>query len=269
MSLIEYIWRSSYQIVGWEKDRNTQDFPTIFGSGFILKYDDNFVFVTADHVIHPEDHEAGERMGDNYTFALVRNKNKELTTMFIPISSFYVEDEYNLEKYIKGEEELGVAVIPYLPDLAISIIQDEKILEKLYTHELQIENEILVKENLQKLYLTLESITKPSCDKHYIVAGVVQNHKNGIRWDRTNSIYDKLTYDSMESGLYKFRYEKIINITEWEGLSGSPFFDDDGGLVGMIIRVVHNDNLLWVLPMCNILESIKRFIQVEKLNISN
>ncbi len=57
----------------------------------------------------------------------------------------------------------------------------------------------------------------------------------------------------------------IIDKSKWEGLSGSPFFDTKGGLVGMIIRVLHGGNLLWVLPMNEILKKAKLFIDVDNL----
>ena len=264
-SLIEYVWRNSYQIVGWGKDESTQNFPIIFGGGFVLRYNDEYVFITADHVIHLDDYEEGERMGDKCKFALVCNCNEGLTTMLLPISGFYSEDEYNFNKYINGEEELEVTLIPNLRDVAISILRSKKVMEKLYTCELQREDEILVRKGLQKLYLTLESITEPSSEKCYVVAGVVQNSSKGIKWEKLNAIYDNLKYAGKEMGLYKFRCEDKINITEWEGLSGSPLFDESKKVVGMILRAVPDDNLVWVLPMSNILEVIRHSVQIEKL----
>ena len=86
MPLLEYIWRNDYQIVVWEEGKRDSSFPTIFGNGFILQYEGEYVFVTADHVIHKLDYEVGERTGKEYEYSLINNiAGKGLTTLFTDI----------------------------------------------------------------------------------------------------------------------------------------------------------------------------------------
>lgn len=270
INVIEYIWRNCYQIVGWDKKINKDNFPTIFGSGFFIEYKNNLVFVTADHVLHPDDYDNSEnveRSQNEYSYAIVNNINKEnsLETVLTPIGGFYNCDEFNFKKYIVGEEDLDVASIPKFMDLSISIVDPKKFKQPFLTHKLIVDEDIVVNEGLEKLCIKGDAIVLPTKDNLYVVAGVLQNEPKGVRWGRVNVIYCDLKYEGEEFGLYKFCYNGIIDKSKWEGLSGSPFFDTKGGLVGMIIRVLHGGNLLWVLPMNEILKKAKLFIDVDNL----
>lgn len=164
ISIIEYIWRNCYQLVVWEQEHKQDDFPSIFGCGFILKNENDYVFITADHVIHNKDYEAGERTPQEYQYAIVNNIcRKDLTTVLTTIYGFYSLESYNLEPYLKGEEELDVAQIPDLKDVALSIIKGDHVFEyPFHTHELRINNQILVDKGLEKLCLMQDCIAIPS-----------------------------------------------------------------------------------------------------------
>jgi hypothetical protein len=56
MRLLEILSRTRLQVFTFTKG-SSKDFPEGAGSGFILKYKNKLIFVTADHVIHPLDHE--------------------------------------------------------------------------------------------------------------------------------------------------------------------------------------------------------------------
>ena len=260
LSLLEYIWRNCYQIVVWEREKNHESFPTIFGNGFIMYINGEYIFITADHVIHELDYEKEERTGKEYDYALVNNINGNgISTMFTNISGFYYSESYNFGRFLEGKEELDVALIPYLEDYAVSFIGKELPCPFL-THDLRIDNDIIVKEKLSKLNLNPESVGNPSTSMNYFVMGVLPNQFNGIIWERTNAFYYDIKFEKEEMELYKFRHSCTINEENWSGLSGAPFYDSEGHLVGMLIKVVDGDDIIWVMPIRKIL----RFINITK-----
>ena len=271
MTVVEYIWRNCYQIVCWDKEANKDNFPTTFGSGFFLQYKDKLVFVTADHVLHSDDYNQSdnvERSSKEYAYALVNNitnKKEPLYTVLTPISGFHNCDVYDFKKYFNGEEDIDVASIPEFPDVSISIVDSNRFEYPFLTHELKVDEKVLVNEGKNKLCIKEDAIVLPSKENRYIVLGVVKNKSTGILWNRVNAFHFNLHYEGEECGLYKFCYDRSIDSDNWEGLSGSPFFDETGRLVGMIIRVVHGDNIVWVVPMKEILNKIDFFIRVDNL----
>lgn len=268
MTLIEYIWRNTYQIVGWEKEHAEKTFPDVFGCGFILKRGSKFIFVTADHVIHKADEEAGLRTGKEYLYAIVCNRNEIkdgiIQTKFRSIGGFVNLDKYDLSLYLKGEEELEVALIPDMQDYAFADFNPE-FFKEIFTHRLQINDEILTKEGLFKLYICDDSYMKPSETAKYIVIGTIPNKFDGVKWERANAIHQDLSYLGTEDEMYKFAIQTQVKNEEWAGLSGAPFFDYEGNLVGMLIRAVEDFNFVWVMPIHRILGMIDKMIQIGQL----
>lgn len=261
--LIEYIWRNCYQIVARKVEKKDDDFPDIFGCGFMLKDDKDFIFVTADHVVHYKDYEEGNRTSQKYKYALVNNqKGNDLSTIMTSIYGFYSVQSYNFEQYVHDKEELEVALIPDLKDFSFSRIKDP-FPNPFYTHELRASDEILVSQGLKKLCLTSDSFTTPTKDKRYIILGTLKNRFDGINWQRCNAIYRNLSYIEEKEGMYRFHYPSLIKDEEWQGLSGSPFFDENGKLVGMLVRVVEIDNSVFVIPIMRIMKFIKAIKKID------
>ena len=85
-----------------------------FGSGFLLRHKDRLFFITADHVVHLDDHdpanETGQRIGIDYSPQIITN----------------IKIEGELKSIIDGvidinDEKLPLDVrIESLPDMAIS-----------------------------------------------------------------------------------------------------------------------------------------------------
>lgn len=266
MDLPQYIWRNCYQIVVWENEKSTDNFPDYFGSGFVLRCGDKLIFVTADHVIHPADEKAGMRTKCEYRYALLNNCNslKDLSTRITPIGNFLSFDYYNLNNFLKGEEELDVAMIPEIPDYAFAEVKYQDV-SNLLTHQLKNGDDILVKDGLNKLFLTEKSFATPSQMHEYMVWGVVHNELNDIRWERTNALYCELKYVGKDNGVYKFMYPANNQLSDWKGLSGSPFFDTEGHLIGMLVKVNVNSRIVWVIPIHLIWEMIKQMIRIQQL----
>lgn len=265
MNIIEFIWRNCYQIVAWEKEKSEDNFPSIFGCGFFIKNDDDdFIFVTADHVIHYNDYQVGERTSQEYEYALVNNITCDnLSTQLTTVSAFYSYECYELENYLNGEEELEVAMIPDLKDFAFTCL-GKKLPLCFYTHELSLDGNVLCSKGLEKLYISNEAFAKPDTNKEYIVLGTLGNNlTNGIRWERCNAIHCGLRYEGEEDGMYKFHYNNVRE-NEWEGLSGSPFFSGDGELIGMLVRAVPDFDRVLVIPIDRIINFINMVKGIEE-----
>ena len=178
ISILEYIWRNCYQLVAWEECHNQNEFPDIFGYGFFIKNENNLWFITADHVIHNKDHQEGERTSQNYQYAILNNINRDdLSTVLTSIYGFHSMESFNFDSYLKGEEDIEVAMIPDLKDIAFSLIKEGSSLQYPFqTHELRLQDQIMVPAGCDKFYLTKKSFALPTTDKKYIVMGTIQNN---------------------------------------------------------------------------------------------
>lgn len=255
ISILEYIWRNCYQLVAWEECHNQNEFPDIFGCGFFIKNENNLWFITADHVIHNKDHQEGKRTSQNYQYAILNNITGDgLSTVLTRIYGFHSMESFNLNPYLKGEENIEVAMIPDLKDIAFSLIKEGSSLRYPFlTHELQLEDQIMVPAGREKLNLKKDSFGEPTIDEKYIVMGGIQNSNRGIQWQRCNVIHDELTFERESDGMFVFKSPAPIQIEQWEGLSGSPFFSQNGKLIGMIIRAVEVDDTVLVFPISKIM----------------
>ena len=265
ISILEYIWRNCYQLVAWEECHIQNEFPDIFGCGFFIKNENNLWFITADHVIHNKDYQEGERTSQNYQYAILNNINRDdLSTVLTSIYGFHSMESFNFGSYLRGEEDIEVAMIPDLKDIAFSLIKEDSSFESPFlTHELRLEDQIMVPAGSEKLCLKKDSFGEPTMDKKYIVMGAIQNNKRGIQWQRCNVIHDGLTFQYESDGIFVFKCPQPIQIEQWAGLSGSPFFSENGELIGMIIRAVEVDNTVLVLPIREIMYYIDLVKKIE------
>lgn len=255
ISILEYIWRNCYQLVAWEECHIQNEFPDIFGCGFFIKNENNLWFITADHVIHNKDYQEGERTSQNYQYAILNNINRDdLSTVLTSIYGFHSMESFNFGSYLRGEEDIEVAMIPDLKDIAFSLIKEGSSLQYPFqTHELRLESQIMVPAGLEKYCLTEATFALPTTNKKYIVMGAIQNNNRGIQWQRCNVIHGELTFECESDGMFVFKSLQPVQIEQWAGLSGSPFFSEDGELIGMIIRAVEQNDTVLVLPIGKIM----------------
>lgn len=267
ISILEYIWRNCYQLVAWEECHIQNEFPDIFGCGFFIKNENNLWFITADHVIHNKDYQEGERTSQNYQYAILNNINRDdLSTVLTSIYGFHSMESFNFGSYLRGEEDIEVAMIPDLKDIAFSLIKEGSSLQYPFqTHELQLEGQIMVPAGLEKYCLTEATFALPTTDKKYIVMGAIQNNNRGIQWQRCNVIHGELTFERESDGMFVFKSLQPVQIEQWAGLSGSPFFSEDGELIGMIIRAVEQNDTVLVLPIGKIMYYISLVKKTEGL----
>lgn len=65
--------------------------------------------------------------------------------------------------------------------------------------------------------------------------------------------------------MFVFKSLQPVQIEQWAGLSGSPFFSEDGELIGMIIRAVEQNDTVLVLPIGKIMYYISLVKKTEGL----
>ncbi len=103
VSLHEVLVKTSYLTQITEPDNKYLDNPVGFGSGFIVQYDSDKFFVTADHTIHIDDYngEIEERTWKDYVVSIFNNytdPNNFLSTLITPLGGFYYMEQFHLDK---------------------------------------------------------------------------------------------------------------------------------------------------------------------------
>lgn len=249
-----------------------------FGSGFLLRHKERLFFITADHVIHLDDHdsanETGQRLGIDYSPQIITNIKieGELKSINLPVSGFYHLtgfgfDENTLETPEKiisvfdkiigrtidiNDESLPLDVrIASFPDMAISELK-EPLSVPLLSNQVVLENgEILIKEGTPKLSLFSDHIKSFNNDNQYFVAGTICNEiKNSTVLDRKNALHSNLIYEKLDNDKYAIlKIPGLVDIQYWAGLSGAPILDDNGLLAGMLIRGPEKEPFITAVPI--------------------
>lgn len=254
-----FIWSKNYQVVvAPPKSTDFANF-TYSGCGFVVRYKDYNFFITADHVIHREHFEADERDAkDNVVGVLLCKNDMECyASLVVPLGGIYDFTKYQLPK---SKDDL---VFPELVDVAFCKV-DER-LKECVTIELRIEDEIIVSAGEPKGYIPTEMFLEhPSKDELYVVAGtILKVHQNGIRFSPLNAIYCGLEYVETIDNLFHLKYPQTIDYQQWAGLSGSPVFNNEGKLLGMLLRVEDGGHAVWVKPISEIVKFLNYSLSIE------
>ena len=257
MSTIEFLWCISQQLVV-AKDKAMVNI-TGFGSGFFIMHEDSLFFVTADHVLHWDDHKKGERISkDSYLFIANNKRGEGLTSAYTPLGEFYYFDKYDFADLFGSKDiDPEVASIPELQDFAFCLRKNEFQCQ-FYTHELSdCDGNVIVPSNLEKLIISSQAATTPNKEDYYIVAGCVMYNVVGARIDRCNTIHQDMKFDRMDSDNIILKSPENIIYEHWAGLSGSPVLNQSGKLLGVIIRVNCETNEVTIIPIDKILRIMK------------
>ena len=222
-----------------------------FGSGFLLSHKGRLFFVTADHVVHIDDHdlsnETGQRIGIDYFPQIITNNRVEgeLLSKNIPVSGFYHLTSFgfdkdslnNPEKFISifnkiiegnidiTDENLPIDVrIASLPDMAISEIKEPLSIPILSNQVVMQNGDVLIQEGIPKLVLSSDHIKQFNDNNNYLVAGTICNEiKNSIILNRTNVLHDALIFDRLDNdGNVILNIPRLVDYQYWAGLSGAP-----------------------------------------------
>lgn len=230
-----------------------------WGSGFILKYKERIFFITCDHVIHLlDDYANGERANYDFTPYIITNYSKEsdeINTCFMPIGRFNYFDKKDFK-------------IPELTDLVdVAFAEMKMTLEApIWSHALHdYDGKKIVEEKKNKIIIEEDKISEVSKDKTYVLTGSVENQLvDGIRIDRKNKFVQDIKYEGgSHFGYIELKTPEPTSKKEWEGLSGSPVFSEDGKLVGMLNEVVEGENTIHITPIGKITKFIDYVIATE------
>lgn len=262
MTTLEMLWRTTYQIVAKYKDKPDE---SIDGSGFVLVYKGHQLFITADHTIHYQDFEEGLRKNIDANVAIINNINDEDRHQSIqtPIGGFVNWTKYVSINGLIGE--VGEDSIDYIPDDMpdVAFAELKKALYPFLTHEIRLDEELIVPNGTPKLNVQSECIVPIDENDSFMVAGCVRNHIVDGEWHRYNAMYDGLTVkERLSEGLvYMSIGNQNNDIKNWEALSGAPVYNQEGRLVGMMLRMSPKDRHVLVMPMDMILRYIDMAIE--------
>jgi len=207
--------------------------PELFGTGFILNHRENFYFISVFHNIKYRD----------LAIYLETNLPPENGTVpLIPIGGFMyfdllkVAEDANASELVaeleKGGERIDItfAKLDKLPEL----LQPEM-------------NFTFMKiEKGGKVYLKSESITEPNKSETYGFYGKIKHEYDGVYLKMTPTLKNNLTYHNKSDKFYRFKAPKLIQSKEeYEGCSGAPILDSNGGLVGVACKIKTKTKLVY------------------------
>lgn len=213
--------------------------PIIFGSGFLVCYKGKPFFITADHNLHFDDYESKEeRTGNEYIIAIVNNVNKDLSTVLTPLGGFYYAEQLCLDKNKKN-----------LIDVSICLLKEMHFQYPFITHEISINDnsKIIVQAGIEKSFYDSTQFAEPKANQKYAIYGVVHNNIKGIIGQRTNALYCDISYSSTCGNYHIFLFPSETKYEDWAGISGSPVFDYEGNIVGVVHRILGEG--IWVTPI--------------------
>lgn len=260
-SVYEFAWLTTQQIVV-TSDKEGRTIKG-FGSGFFFQYRDRLFLVTADHVSHPDDFEAGIRLGkDDYVWVF-NNKNSttELATLLTPVGGLFSFDRSDIT------DELSL-FIPDMKDISFAILPNS-FKYPFLTHELRVEEQIIVPAGEEKVIISSQCATELKDADYCLIEGCVQWVIKGASLFRRNAIHQDMTLEDTDGeGYYVLKHSGPVEYKDWAGLSGGPVFNDKYGLVGMAIQVNEEQDTITVVPMKKITELMDYAIQYEDSQIN-
>lgn len=261
------------------------------GSGFLLKYKDRLFFVTADHIVHHYDffeNETGQRARVEYCSQIITNvRDKDsLRSKNIQLGGFFDYTEYILDKEtISAPKELNALLnkianqdidindeslsidirIPTFIDIAICEMK-YPLEEFILTPEVSFPNGyVLIPANVSKEPLPADVISDFNTEDSYLVAGnICRGVKNSVWLEYLYMHHIDMKFERFDSsGNAILKVQEEPNIDNWYGLSGSPVFNYNKELVGMLVNGPEKEPLATVVPIKTIIEYIDRCIAYE------
>lgn len=240
--LSEVLIRTNYMTVMTDPADKSMERAVGYGSGFIMNYKELLFFVTADHVVHPDDHDEKQRTGKDYVVSIfnnIANPDLPFSTLVTPVGGFYYADSFN---FLKPEEA------PKLLDVSVAIMYERHCQNPFLTHKMQ-DSTGEITEQKSKFILREEHISSPDKNHQYYVCGQVRHNLKGLALYRDTVIYENITYQAQSGDYHLFRSDKKIIYEDWAGLSGSAIFNNEGKCVGVVCSVTQDTHSVWVLGM--------------------
>ena len=263
--LTEFFEHIRYQVVYYPADMSTP-LPTGVGSGFMLDYKGEVLFVTADHVVNT--HDNGVRKIDRNAFIqtnnIVINENGQFYVELITLSSVVFCTHYKVDMNTGSVKELP------LFDGAFAVMNDFQKKAKYITNEC-IVNGATVKTGEKKLHLDESCITDADKNDDYFVFGRVRfeydQTDNGQVILRSRFIsHDGLKYVRDDGNYYVLKYSQPVVVDDWKGLSGSPVLNHNGNLIGIACKVSSVSDEVWVKKIQCMLPLFDAEIMTSRIN---
>lgn len=253
---MEYFWRVSQQIVMFTPDKQAVDAEIEgWGSGFILRYKNGYYFVTCDHNVHMLDYDDNctcTRTGIEFGIGLVCNikgADNPLTTGMITLPDFYYFDSYDMNL------PDGIDLV----DITFASIPETLPLPIFTNCLCDFDGRIVVAEGLIKFFIDENAIAEVDVSSDYVITGCIHNQiRGGVRMERRAIFREEIKFTGKKYLDTYLIFESPFPIiyNDWKGLSGSPVFNDNGNLVGMLNKVVDGTQMLYVTPIHKILQFI-------------
>ena len=267
ISLHEVLVKTSYLTQITEEHNKEFDNPVAFGSGFIADYHNEKFFVTADHTIHIDDYqgEKEERTGKDYNIAVFNfytDPTNFLSTIITPLGGFHYMEQFNLDK----PEEL-----PRPVDITVCKMNEINFKYPFLSDEVSFVNGELIKVGEAKLHIKENCFVEPDKSKKYFIFGKVRVKLiDNIRMYWENTIKESIKFISYSGDFLLFNTELLIEVKEdWEGLSGSPVFNEDGECVGVLCDVLEYSHSIWVMPISKVKMLLDIAVQQEEISNHN
>jgi len=254
ISITEYTSRSTCAVAVCRNNDYDCSNPICWGSGFIIEYKKRIFFVTADHVIHYEDYVESKRVAVNGNVFLLTNKVKKNEFKFLVVG---VAPIYYFDKKVIGDDARQ------LLDCAICLLS-KKIINPLISKKIKDENgvDLLSKGNC-KILISSDVIDIPSKNRKYLVSGEINHQISGVFLKSNLVSHQSISFSKEEQDFYTFHTPSVISLSNWKGLSGAPFFDDKGSVVGMLTDVKVGYHIIHVLPFNRIIPLLECVIANE------
>lgn len=296
LDLQQLVMRTTLQLIVSKPDNPLS--VTRFGSGFLLHYRNKVWFVTADHVVHPDDHdpEKGvcQRTSPHYLPQIITNMKGDgtFTSINITVPSIYYTTSYKFDEETLADTKrffeifddivaqkvdssddslpLGVA-IPDFPDIAVSEIAGPLVNTIVCNCVIGHDGEEIVAAGEKKLILQAACIADFNVNDAYIVGGTIKNRlENGINLIRENVLHYDMRYERNNNiGTAILTTPEEPALEYWSGLSGAPVFNHDGRLVGVLSHGPDVEPYVEVYPAKKLLNFIDTLIVQSEISSKN
>lgn len=239
----------SYQIIAYKSNGEHN-----VANGFFARVREFLYFITANHAVTLDNCEEIVRSIpiENINLILgVDGDNFETKAIQLDLWEFF--DSYEFDNKFR----FSLPTLYKREDLAVCGINLKEAKSKLVMLPFIIKNSLpstCHNKKLSVINLPL-NIGQPDEIKKYYLGGKVLKEISIILAEYEEHFYVKIKYLYECNGYYYFKiFDDVSNI---DGLSGSPLFDEEIKLVGMVIRYNYNEKILIVLPATRIYDYIE------------
>lgn len=269
MSLLELLTRTRLQIFTYKQGTMMKKaYPNGAGSGFFFLHKDKVILVTADHVCHPFDHEPGrtQRVFEDKDVALVNNwiekdENGVDMPILTPVGGFYYFDQFkvDIDKGLVGDFK------PF--DATFAILGEDRFQKPFKNEGIRVLNGLTVPAGLDMIPIPTDAVIEPNGTDKYLCYGHTQFGlaDDGVHLKWKTTIHEDMKYLCDCGDYYVLTPAEPIKNEEWEGISGAPVLNQEGGLLGILCGGNPKENVIFVMKMKAVLSLIDSTLSIEEI----